>query len=203
MSIKSELRTLSYKEATLEDVEEFQRQVTHETNDRGACILMATNVELSLTSAIFRVLAWDDETRGHLTSSEGPVATFAQKVHLGRALRIYGPDTQHNLDYIRLIRNAFAHSHAPISFETKEVKAAVGLLKQLKPLPPVASPEHREVQTTEISSRDAFRRTCDIMGHNLMIWGLSGLHRLQALGPDEIRPPSPFFDEYAWRKPLP
>jgi hypothetical protein len=57
--------------------------------------------------------------------------------------------------------------------------------------------------TTEITSREAFRRTCDIMGHNLMIWGMSGLHRPPALCPDEIRPPSPFFDEYAWRKPLP
>ncbi len=203
MSVKSALRELSYQQASSDDAEEFWKQVSHETNDRGACILMATNVELALDSAIFRVLESDKETRGHLTSSEGPMATLAQKIHLGRALRVYGPDTQHNLDYIRLIRNAFAHSHAPISFETKEVKAAVGLLKQLKPLPPVAIPAHAAPQVTEISSRDAFRRTCDITSHNLMIWGLSGLHRLEPLGPGDIRPPSPFFDEFAWRKPLP
>lgn len=203
MSIKSELRKLSYKEATIEDVEEFQRQVAHETNDRGACILMATNVELALNSAIFRLLAWDEDTRGQLISADGPMATFAQKIHLGRALRIYGPETHHNLDCIRLIRNAFAHSHVPISFETKEIKDAVELLKQLKPLPPVASPAYSVIQATEITSREAFRRTCDIAGHNLMIWGLSGLHRLEALGPGDIRPPSPFFDEYAWRKSLP
>jgi Domain of unknown function (DUF4145) len=203
MSIKSDLRKLSYKEATIEDVEEFQRQVTRETNDRGACILMGTNVELALNSAIFRVLEWDEGTRGQLISTEGPMATFAQKIHLGRALRIYGPDTQHNLDYIRLIRNAFAHSHVPISFETKEIKDAVELLKQLKPLPPVANPAYNVIQTIEITSREAFRRTCDIVGHNLMIWGLSGLHKLDALGPNDVRPPSPFFDEYAWRKPLP
>jgi hypothetical protein len=148
MSIKSELRELSYKEVTIEEIEEYQKQVTHETNDRGACILMATNVELALSSAIFRVLSWDNDTRGQLTSSEGPMATFAQKINLGRALRIYGPDTQHNLDYIRLIRNAFAHSHAPISFETREVKAALGLLKQLKLLPPVAIPAHQTFQAT-------------------------------------------------------
>jgi hypothetical protein len=203
MSIKSQLRRLSYKEATIEDVEEFQRQVSHETNDRGVCILMATNVELALNSAIFRVLQWDEDTRGQLISAEGPMATFAQKIHLGRALRIYGPESQHNLDYIRLIRNAFAHSHVPISFETKEIKDAVELLKQQRPLPPVASPANPEPQVTEKTSREAFRMTCDIMGHNLMIWGLSGLHKLEPLGPGDIRPPSPFFDEYAWRKPLP
>jgi hypothetical protein len=202
MSIKSGLRKLSYKEATMENVEEYQRQVTHETNDRGACILMATNVELALNSAIFRALEWDEETRGHLTSSEGPVATFAQKVHLGRALRIYGTETQHNLDYIGLIRNAFAHSHAPISFETKEIKDAVELLKQLKPLPPVATAACETFQTTEIASREAFRRICDITGRNLMIWGISGLHKIM-LEPGEIRPQLPQYLDYAWRKPLP
>lgn len=202
MSIKSALRKLSYKEATIEDVEEFQRQVTHETNDRGACILMATNVELALNSAIFRVLEWNEETRGQLTSAEGPAATFAQKVHLGRALRIYGPDTQHNLDYIRLIRNAFAHSHAPISFDTKEVRDAVELLRQLKPLPPVVTEAYKTYQTTEITSREAFRRTCDITGHNLMIWGMSGLHKI-ITQPGDIRPQSDQYQDYAWRKPLP
>jgi hypothetical protein len=203
MSIKSELRRLSYKEASLKDFEEFYKQVSHETNERGACILMATNVELALNSAIFRVLSWDEETRGQLTSAEGPISTFAQKVHLGRALRIYGPDTHHNLDYIRLIRNAFAHSHVPISFETKEVKDAVGQLKELKRLPPVAVPANGVEQPTEPKSRETFRAACDVAGHNLMIWGLSGLRRLEPLGPGDIRPLSPYFDEYAWRKPMP
>ena len=169
MSIKSELRRLSYKEASREDFEEFYKQVSHETNERGACILMATNVELALNSAIFRILSWDEETRGQLTSSEGPMATFAQKIHLGRALRIYGPDTHHNLDYIRLIRNAFSHSHVPISFETKEVKDAVGQLRQIKPLPPVAMPANGVVQPIEPTSRETFRKACDVAGHNLMM----------------------------------
>lgn len=203
MSIKSELRKLSYNEATVEDFEEFYRQVSHETNDRGACILMATNTELALNSAIFRVLQWDEDTRGQLISAEGPMATFVQKIHLGRSLRIYGPETQHNLEYIRLIRNAFAHSHVPISFETKEIKDAVRLLKQLKPLAPVAIPANPETQVIEKTSREIFRSICSVMGHNLMIWALSGLQKLEPLGPGDIRPLSPFFDEYAWRKPLP
>lgn len=203
MSVRSELRKLSYREASRDDIEEFRRQINHETNDRGACILMATNVELALSSAIFRVLEWDEETRDRLTSDEGPIATFSQKVHLGRALRIYGPDTYHNLDYIRLIRNAFAHSHVPISFETDEVRNAVALLKQIKPLPPVALPAQHEPVAPEITPREAFRRVCDTTGHNLLIWGMSGLRELEPLGEGDIRPPSPFFDEYALRKPLP
>lgn len=83
MSIESSLRKLSSKEATLEEMEEFQRQVDHETNDRGACILMATNVELALNHAVFHVLEWDEDTFGQLTSEEGPAGTFSQNIHLG------------------------------------------------------------------------------------------------------------------------
>ena len=59
-SVKQRLRELSYREASPDDMNEFLQQVSHETNDRGACILMATNTEIALTHAIFRVLKWDD-----------------------------------------------------------------------------------------------------------------------------------------------
>jgi len=199
MSIKSALRQLSYKEATIEEIEEFQRQIAHETNERGACILMATNVELALNHAVFRVLDWDEDTFGQLTSAEGPAGTLSQKIHLGRALRIYGKETQHNLDHIRLIRNAFAHSHAPISFETKEVKDAVGILLQVPPLPPVGVAAYADLQQTEITSRNAFRRTCEITAHNLMVWGISALHERH---PQDTRT-SDEHREFLWRKPLP
>jgi hypothetical protein len=92
MSIKSALRKLSSKEATMDEIEELQKQIDNETNDRSACILTATNVELALNFAVFRVLDWDDETFERLTSEEGPAGSFSQKIHLGRALRICGKD---------------------------------------------------------------------------------------------------------------
>jgi hypothetical protein len=199
MSIRSALRELSHQEATLDEMEEFQRQVDDEKNDRGACILMATNVELALDFAIFRVLDWDDKTRGRLVSEEGPAGTFSQKTHLGSALRIYGHDTHHNLEYIRLIRNAFAHSHVPIGFETKGIKDAVNLLKPISAIPPVAVPANGEVQQPELTSRGIFKRTCAIITHNLMVWGTSGLHERH---PNDTRK----YDqhrEFLWRKPLP
>lgn len=170
MSVKSALRALSAREVTLEELEEYQRQVRHETNDRGACILMATNVELALTTAIFRTVDWNPKTRGELTDDAGPIHTFAQKIRLGRALRIYGDDTHHNLDHIRHIRNAFAHSHAPISFETKEIQDAVAILRDLPASPPVGVAAYAELQTREKTIRNAFARTCDITAHNLMVW---------------------------------
>src|SRR5580693_2347732 len=81
MSIRSALRELSHKEASLDEIEEFQRQVDDEKNDLGACILMATNVELALDFAVFRVLDWDEDTRascirgragGHVLTKNSP-----------------------------------------------------------------------------------------------------------------------------------
>jgi hypothetical protein len=127
--------------------------------------------------------------------------TFGQKIHLGRALRIYGSETQHNLDYVRLIRNAFAHTHAPISFDTKEIKAAVGLLKPLKSIPPVALPVDPNSVEVALTSRGQFRKTCDVTAHNLFIWSMSTM-REREIDPNELRPSITLFDEYVLRKPL-
>jgi hypothetical protein len=165
MSVKQALRALSNREMTFEELEAYQRQIDHEENDRGACLLMATNLEIALDTVVFRNMEYEDA----LTDNSGPLNTFHQKITLGRALRLYGPDTQHNLDYIRAIRNAFAHSHAPISFETKEIKDAVKLLKDVAPLPPLgvaAAPLPPEHPTT----RKTFQRVCDVTAHNLLTW---------------------------------
>jgi hypothetical protein len=77
MSIRSALRELSHKKASLDEIEEFQRQVDDEKNDLGACILMATNASWTGT-----------KTRGHLVSEEGPADTFSQKILLRRALHL-------------------------------------------------------------------------------------------------------------------
>jgi hypothetical protein len=68
MSIRSALRELSHKEASLDEIEEFQRQVDDEKNDLGACILMATNASWTGT-----------KTRGRLVSEEGRGARSHKK----------------------------------------------------------------------------------------------------------------------------
>ena len=40
---------------------------------------------------------------------------------MAKALKIFGTETEANLGLIRAIRNAFAHSTIPITFETPEI----------------------------------------------------------------------------------
>jgi len=169
VSIRSALRSLSKTSLSFDEFIEYQKQVGSEHNDRGACLLMAANVEIALDAAIFHILKWDSSTREQLVSPEGPLGTFSQKIHLGRALGIYGEQTYYNLDMVRHIRNVFAHAHRPITFETKEVKEAVFSMKPVTALPPVAKPAVPSLDTSPVTSRASFRRTCDLTAHNLMI----------------------------------
>jgi hypothetical protein len=61
-----------------------------------------------------------DEFRD-LFEERGPLSDFASKIQVGYAMGLFGPKTKQDLGLIREIRNAFAHSLALISFDTKEI----------------------------------------------------------------------------------
>jgi hypothetical protein len=169
MSIISKLRSLSRQEATMDDLHEFQRQVRHESNDRGATLLVTANCDLALTQSIYRVLKVPDDFRQRLEADGGPLNTFSQKIMMGRALAIYGEVMQHNLDLLRHLRNAFAHSHVPITFETPEVAGAIGQFKLQTLLPPYNLGAERKPYPDEPRAR--FHHACETMSHNLIVWG--------------------------------
>jgi hypothetical protein len=87
------------------------------------------------------------------------------------ALGIIGEQMYKNLDIIRSVRNAFAHSKIPITFETKEVSAACQLLEK----PDLVSLgefltsdvvfEHDWERST--TTRMKFMTICNIMATNL------------------------------------
>jgi hypothetical protein len=66
--------------------------------------------------------------REGLFESTGALATFSSKIRIGYALDIFGPETYQNLDYIRHVRNAFAHTKISVSFETAAIKNICELL---------------------------------------------------------------------------
>jgi hypothetical protein len=83
MSVFSKLRNLSRQEASMEDMQEFQRQVRHESNDRGATLLVTANCDLALTQSIYRVLKVSEDFRQRLEAEGDPLNTFSQKIMMG------------------------------------------------------------------------------------------------------------------------
>jgi hypothetical protein len=169
MSIFSKLRSLSRQEATMDDMHEFQRQVRPESNDRGATLLVTANCDLALTQSIYRVLKVPEDFRQRLEAEGGPLNTFSQKIMMGRALAIYGEVMQHNLDLLRHLRNAFAHSHVPITFETPEIAEAIAHFKAQTLLPPYNLGAGSKTYPEEPKAR--FHHACETMSHNLIVWG--------------------------------
>ena len=172
MSIIKDLRSLSRRQGSIEDIAEFTKQIQNEANDRGSALLAATNADVALAQAIYQALRVGDDEKDNLDKQGGPLETFSQRIAMGRYLRIYGEDTEHNLDLLRHVRNAFAHAHVPITFDTKEVAAAIGLFKTLPIRLPAAVGASKVVPS---EPRARFHHHCEIVTHNLSVWAFYGV----------------------------
>ncbi len=132
-------------------------------NDRGAALLLATNLENSLRIAIEGKLAIAEKHRAMLFEEEAsPLRDFAAKIRMGYAVGLFGEQTKKNLDIIRVIRNVFAHAPSPVRFSTIEIRNACALLKVPAP---VGTPDKQNHTST--TDRERFRLVCERTGSAL------------------------------------
>jgi hypothetical protein len=102
-------------------------------DDRTAALVSASDLEGSIEQAISkRMRPLSTQEYNDLFFGDSPLATFSAKIKLGYALRIYGSETRTELDLIRDVRNAFAHSRRAISFSIPEVADICDLLRSYK-----------------------------------------------------------------------
>ena len=177
------LRRLTTQQATHEHREAFSEQVLGVANDRGACILLAADLENAIDAAIGQVLLMDYPRE--LYADDGPLATFARKSALAYALRIVGPVTRENLRIIRHIRNAFAHARIPIEFSTPEVAVMCDDLTLINPLPDMAQPRN-QADKASLGPRLTFSDVCKCTAHYLYFYSLEPVLRFDfnALRPE-------------------
>jgi hypothetical protein len=194
------LRELSYLPTTDDFQREFQAQVLAETNDRGACLLLAANLENALDEAIMSLLAQLAKERQRLFEQDGVLATFSKKIDAASMLRITGPTTNRNLTIIRHIRNAFAHAKRPIDFETKEIGVLCADLTLVTPLPPH---KNRDDEKAALTSRLIFAASCSTLTWALYHYATGPLLRLRSDALREGHPEFPDYTLYLQRKPLP
>ena len=103
----------------------FLADYLKKVEDRAAAIIANTQVEDALEDAIASKLVPLNATEySDLFTGAQPLASFGAKTKFAFALGIIGKQTRSELDTIRWIRNAFAHSRKPLWFDTKEVAAA-------------------------------------------------------------------------------
>jgi hypothetical protein len=170
-TILEALAQLGNSELSSEHIADFFREVGAVDNHRGAALLLATHLEDALQFALISRLKIDDKRFTDIFGYDAPMGTFDRKVRVAHAIGMITDGTRLTLDVIRRVGNAFAHSLIPISFNTPQVANACALLKIPKPFPPTSSPASgvQETEEDELSSRQIYQRTCDMISHNLLV----------------------------------
>lgn len=170
------LAYLSRQEPTYAHFQAFQAEVNAEKFDRGAAILLATNCETCLRYAIQRnLIVAADDVYQKIFRSGAPLGSFEAKIRIGFAMGIFREQTRNNLNAIKAIRNAFAHSIVPINFETPEVRAVCDLLI----MPEIMWPRAISVATgnptgnipPDATTRVRFQKISEALSHNLFNFG--------------------------------
>ena len=91
-------------------------------DDRAVALYGGVLLDVALTQNLLaRMWTNNGAAEDELTGNDGPLGSFSRKIRLGEAMRLYGPKTRRQLDTIRSIRNAFAHTHRAITFDTAPV----------------------------------------------------------------------------------
>ena len=91
---------------------EIQRQT-----DRAAGLIAAEFVNERLKQAMVALFlhAWPKRDED-LFSNRGPFASFSARIDTAHAFGILGPQTRHDLNLVRRVRNEFAHELKPLDF---------------------------------------------------------------------------------------
>jgi hypothetical protein len=155
---KDALYNLSKKPPTKGIMNSIIDKMQSNYDDRTTAILVATLVEKSLIGPAAQALriVSQEEIKKHFWASEALFPDFGAKIKIVRLLGLIGPKTTANLEVIRLVRNAFAHSMADIYFTTHEVETACAQLTLSD-----NAAIFVEKQTSKFKSRHRFCHACD------------------------------------------
>ena len=121
-----DLKVLSRESLKLSELPTFLNQ-TRKLKDRAAVLVVCSQLETGLERAILRKLpGLDDDGYESLFGGDRSLSTFSAQTWLGHALKLFGIHTRNDLEEIRHIRNAFAHSPRLIDFKTPAIARHCG-----------------------------------------------------------------------------
>jgi len=103
------------------------REKLREVDDRAAAIIAATNVEDALQECLIESMIDLPKSRlDAIFGGDRPLSTFSAKIRIAAAFDCISDEVYGDLLYIKDIRNVFAHTRIHITFETLEIREAVG-----------------------------------------------------------------------------
>lgn len=117
----SALKKLVKEPPTKDDINRAVKELNTD-GVRGCAVLAHALLEDMLRQCILANMTdLNKDEQDRLFVGSGPLSSFSSKIQLAYAFKIIGTKTRHDLDTIREIRNAIAHTSLKIDFDTPEV----------------------------------------------------------------------------------
>lgn len=93
---------------------------TRGETDRGRALVAASVIEEMLEEVLKAFLLENSATKKLFESGNAPLSTFSAKCSMSRALGLISAEEYRDIEFVRKIRNAFAHSILT-SFEDNQI----------------------------------------------------------------------------------
>ena len=130
---QSDLKMLQRRPPSKNIMQTIINVMSSDTDDRATAILVATLPEVSLIGPIAYSTRREAMIEEGFWCDRAPYRHFNNRISKAASVGLIGSKTTSNLDIIRRVRNAFAHSLSEIEFTTPEVERACSLLKPIRP----------------------------------------------------------------------
>jgi DNA-binding MltR family transcriptional regulator len=124
-TLKSLGRKMPSRDEMHEALDHISREGAHTTVILGTALVEAA-LQMALRVRMYSGMSVADEAS--LFDGDGPLATFSAKIRMGFAFEVVNEEMRAELNRLRDIRNAFAHSKYFLKFETQEVSEACSTL---------------------------------------------------------------------------
>ena len=103
-------------------------------SDRSVIILLASNVEATLLGMLEDAMpSLNGEERDRIFNFEGPCGSFSNRIRLAQGLGIINRETRKQVEILKEMRNAAAHSFLPVNYETPAIKTRLLRYSRLTP----------------------------------------------------------------------
>lgn len=125
-----EFKAFVREDLSYEDLPTVEAEI-YGSSDRARAVMLGAVAENALTIFVKYAArqALNSDDKRQLFDFNGPLGTFSSKILVAYAFNLFGPDTRHDLDLIRILRNEFAHSRRSFNFEMSAVKNVCNHLK--------------------------------------------------------------------------
>lgn len=134
-SILTQLRKASRERSNIGEII-VRAQQWDNYDDRTIAIMRCAEIERALERLIYAKMVDLNTSEGaELFEGMGPLSSFSARIKIAYALGGLAKEARNDLNVIRAVRNAFAHSERSLSFETAKVADTVSLIGILNRTP--------------------------------------------------------------------